>query len=86
MSSTTYYIYGNGQVVSTNKVFGTFLTKLVTENKINCDEYMLIVLFSYIIAYKVSIIVWITSIDAHRVHSANYWWQSERQYFSEGFN
>jgi hypothetical protein len=31
-SSTIYYRQGNGQVESTNKVFGTLLTKLVNEN------------------------------------------------------
>ncbi len=31
VNSTTYYL----QVESTNKVFGTLLTKLVSENKIN---------------------------------------------------
>jgi hypothetical protein len=36
-----------------NKVFGTLLTKLVNENKIEWDEHMSIVLFSYRIAYKV---------------------------------
>jgi len=35
VSSTTYYPHGNGQVESTNKVFGTLLTKLVSENKID---------------------------------------------------
>ncbi len=35
VSSTTYYPQGNGQVESTNKVLGTFLTKLVSENKID---------------------------------------------------
>ncbi len=35
MNSTTYYPQGNGQVESTNKVFGTLLTKLVSENKTN---------------------------------------------------
>jgi len=31
-SSTIYYRQGNGQVESTNKVFGILLTKLVNEN------------------------------------------------------
>jgi hypothetical protein len=35
VSSTTYYPQGNGQIESTNKVFGTLLTKLVTKNKKN---------------------------------------------------
>ncbi len=35
MNSTIYYPQGNGQVKSTKKVFGTLLTKLVSENKIN---------------------------------------------------
>ncbi len=31
--STTYYLIGNGQAESINKVLGTLLTKLVSENK-----------------------------------------------------
>jgi len=54
VSSTTYYPQGNGQVEFTNKVFGTLLTKLVSENKTNCDEHLSIVLLSYKIAYKVT--------------------------------
>jgi hypothetical protein len=52
-SSTIYYPKGNGQVKSTNKVFGTLLTKLVNENRNDWDEHMSTVLFSYRIAYKV---------------------------------
>jgi hypothetical protein len=55
VSFTTYYPRGNGQVKSTNKVFGTLLIKLVSENKIDCDEHLSIMLFSYKIAYKVTI-------------------------------
>jgi hypothetical protein len=33
MSSTTYYPQGNGQVEFINKVFGTLLTKLISENR-----------------------------------------------------
>ncbi len=33
-----YYPQGNGQVESTNKVFGTLLTKLVNENRNDWDE------------------------------------------------
>jgi hypothetical protein len=35
MSCTTYYLEGNGQVESTNKVFRTLSTKLVNENRID---------------------------------------------------
>jgi len=35
-------------------VFGTLLIKLVSENKINWDEHLFIMLFSYKIAYKVA--------------------------------
>jgi hypothetical protein len=35
VSSTTYYPQGNGQAESTNKVFGTLLTNLISENKID---------------------------------------------------
>ncbi len=55
MSSTTYYPKGNGQVEFTNKVFGTLLTKLVSENKIDWDEHLFTMLFSYKITYKVAI-------------------------------
>jgi hypothetical protein len=53
LGSTTYYPQGNGQSKSTNKVLGTLLTKLVSENRIDWDEHLSIVLLSYIIAYKV---------------------------------
>ncbi len=33
LNSTTYYHQGNGEVESTNKIFGTLLTKLVSEIK-----------------------------------------------------
>ncbi len=81
VSSTTYYPQGNGQVEFTNKVFGTLLTKLVSENRLYWDEHLSTMLFSYRIAYKIvirihtiSINVWITSINAHRVHSTSCWW------------
>jgi hypothetical protein len=45
---------GNGQVKSINKVLGTLLTKLVSENRIDWDEHLFTMLFSYIIAYKVT--------------------------------
>jgi hypothetical protein len=50
----TYYAQGNGQVESINKVLGTLLTKLVSENKIDWDEHLSIVVFSYRFAYKVA--------------------------------
>jgi hypothetical protein len=43
---TIYYQKRNGQVVSTNKVFGILLTKLVNENKNDWDEHLSIVFFS----------------------------------------
>jgi hypothetical protein len=46
VSFTTYYLQGNGQVEITNKVLGTLLIKLVSENKTNWDEHLYIVLFS----------------------------------------
>ncbi len=55
MNSTTYYPQWNGQAKSTNKVFGTLLTKLVNENKTNWDEHLPTILFSYRITYKVTI-------------------------------
>jgi len=51
---TTYYLQGNGQARSINKVFGTLLTKLISENKINWDEHLLTIFSSYKIAYKVT--------------------------------
>jgi len=54
VSSTTYYLQGNGHAKSTNKVFGTLLTKLVNENRTNWDEHFSIILFSYKIAYKIT--------------------------------
>jgi hypothetical protein len=53
--STIYCPQGNGHVKSTNKVFGTLLTKLVNENINDWDEHLSIVLFSYQTAYKVGI-------------------------------
>jgi hypothetical protein len=58
VSSTTYYPQGNGQAKSTNKVFRTMLTKLVSENRTDWDEHLFKMLFSYRIAYKV--ITWYT--------------------------
>jgi hypothetical protein len=55
VSSITYYRQGNGQVEFTNKVLGTLLTKLINENKINWDEHLSTMLFSYIIVYKLAI-------------------------------
>jgi len=54
VNSTTYYPRGNGQVESINKVLGTLLTKLVSENRTNWDEHLFTLLFSYKIAYKVA--------------------------------
>jgi hypothetical protein len=54
VNSKTNYPQGNGHAESINEVFGVFLTKLVHENKIDWDEHLLIVLFSYKIAYKVT--------------------------------
>jgi hypothetical protein len=54
VSSTTYCPQGNGQGKSTNKVLGTLLIKLVGENRIDWDEHLSKVLFSYITAYKVA--------------------------------
>ncbi len=52
-SSTIYYPQGNGQVESTNKVFGTLLTKLINENRNDWDQHMSTILFSNRTAYKV---------------------------------
>jgi transposase InsO family protein len=55
VSSTTYYPKGNGQVESTSKVLGTLLTKLVNENRINWDEHLSTMLFSYKTTQKIAI-------------------------------
>ncbi len=55
MSSITYYPQGNGQDEFINKVLGTLLTKLVSENKTDGDEHLSTMLFSYKIAYKITI-------------------------------
>jgi len=52
-SSTTYYLHGNGQAKSTNKVIGLLLTKLVNENHMDWDEHLHIVLFTYRTTFKV---------------------------------
>jgi hypothetical protein len=54
MSSTIYYLQGNGQAKSINKVLGTLLTKLVSENRTDWDEHLSIVLFLYKTAYQVT--------------------------------
>ncbi len=46
-NSIVYYPQGNGHAESTNKVFGILLTKLINENRNDCDEHMSTVLFSY---------------------------------------
>ncbi len=53
VSCTTYYLQGNGQ--SINKVLGTLLTKLISDNRTNWDEHLSTMLFSYKIVYKVAI-------------------------------
>jgi hypothetical protein len=58
VSSIAYYLQDNGQVESTNKVFGTLLTKLVSENRIDWDEHLSTILFSYRATYK--IVTWYT--------------------------
>jgi hypothetical protein len=50
-----YYPYGNKQVESSNKVFGTLFTKLVNKNLNDWDEHLSTILFSYKIAFKVKI-------------------------------
>jgi hypothetical protein len=54
VSFTTYYPKGDGQVESSNKVFGTLLTKLVGENRTNWDEHLYTMLFSYTTIYKIT--------------------------------
>jgi hypothetical protein len=54
-NSIVYYPQGNGQAESTNKVFGTLLTKLVNENQNDYDEHMSTILISYRTAFKVGI-------------------------------
>ncbi len=51
--SIVYYPQGNGQAKSTNKGFGTSLTKLVNENRNDRDKHLSTILFSYQTTYKV---------------------------------
>jgi hypothetical protein len=52
-NSIIYYSQGDGQVESTNKVFGTLLTKLIDENRNDYDEHLSTILFSYRTTYNV---------------------------------
>ncbi len=52
-SFTIYYPQGNGHAKSTNKVFGTLLTKLVNNNRNDYDEHLSTILFSNQTTYKV---------------------------------
>ncbi len=54
VNSTTYYPQGNGQAKYTNKIIGRLLRKLVNEKKIDWDEHLSTVLFSYQTTYKVA--------------------------------
>jgi hypothetical protein len=56
VSSTTYYLQGNRQAKSTNKVLGTLFTKLVNEIIIDKDVHLFVVLFSYKTADQVALI------------------------------
>ena len=53
-TSTTYYLQGNGQAESTNKVIVKMLQKLVNDNRTDWDIQLYTVLFSYQTAYKVA--------------------------------
>jgi len=53
ISSIIHYPQGNGHVKSTNKVFGTLLTKLINVNRNDSDEHLSTILFSYQTTYKV---------------------------------
>ncbi len=50
---TTYYPQGNGQAKSTNKFIIKLITKFVSENKVDWDELVPTVFFSYKITYKI---------------------------------
>jgi hypothetical protein len=75
VSFRTFYLEGNGQVESTNKVLETLSTKLIIENRKKWDEYMSTMLNLYKTAYKVitryTPYQWITSIDAHRIYNVS---------------
>jgi hypothetical protein len=72
-SFIVYYPQENGQAESTNKVFGTLLTKLVNENRNHWDEHLSTILFSYQMAYKVGTshthfqLVWVTSMITYKI-------------------
>ncbi len=52
--STTYYPQGNEQAKSTNKTLGKILSKLVNANQMDWDVMLIIVLWAYQTAYKVT--------------------------------
>jgi hypothetical protein len=54
VSSTTYYLQGNGQIEFANKVLRTLLTKWVSENRTYWDDHLSTMLFSYKSTYKVA--------------------------------
>jgi hypothetical protein len=77
-----YYLQGNGDVQSTNKIFGTLLIKLVNEIWSDWDEHLSTILFLYQTPYKVgtghifSTCLWITSIMTYMVHvTILTWWK-----------
>jgi hypothetical protein len=55
ITSTNYYLQGNGQVESTNKFIGSLLTKLVNENYTNWDEHKHMIMYAYHTTFKVTI-------------------------------
>ncbi len=52
--STTYYSQGNEQADLTNKTLGKILAKLANANQTNWDAMLVIALWAYRIAYKVT--------------------------------
>jgi plasmid rolling circle replication initiator protein Rep len=55
MTSTTYYLQGNGQAKFTNKVIISLFIKLVNENHIDWDEHLHTILYAYHTTFKVTI-------------------------------
>ncbi len=77
MTLTTYYLQGNGQAKSTNKVIGSLFTKLVNESHTNWDEHLHMVLYAYHITFKVTIkhtvstCLWPLPFDVNKIFVAH---------------
>ncbi len=53
-TSTTYYLQGNGQAKSIDKIIGSLHPKLVNENRTNWDEHLHTIMYFYCTTFKVT--------------------------------